>query len=440
MEAEAEIRRIIERVGRGSGFDLEAVEAALRAAVLLSGARLIERLVGPLGQGRQPEAVSCSCGGRMSSRGVEEKTVMTLLGPVRFSRSRYACTVCGQVRYPGDELLDVVGTGRSPGLRRMMARAGSRQTFKEAREDLKVYAGLEVSAKDVERVAEATGEQIEGWESSQRPGILNRQQPPVSEQATAVMYIEMDGTGVPMVSGALAGRKGKQPDGSAKTREVKLGCVFTQTGTDEKGRPMRDAASTSFVGAIEPAEAFGARLEAEALRRGLDQARKVVLLADGALWVWNIAELRFPQAIQIIDIYHAREHVSELCGMLFAGDAKQLQKYRLQWWSDLDEGHVEKILYQARKRLPLQGQLRKSAEQQIGYFEDNKQRMRYAEFRKQGLFVGSGVVEAGCKHLIAARLKQSGMEWSLRGANAIIALRCNLASGRFEDFWEDRAA
>lgn len=440
MEAEAEIRRIIERVGRGSGFDLEAVEAALRAAVLLAGARLIERLVGPLGQGRQPEAVSCSCGGRMSSRGVEEKTVMTLLGPVRFSRSRYACTVCGQVRYPGDELLDVVGTGRSPGLRRMMARAGSRQTFKEAREDLKVYAGLEVSAKDVERVAEATGEQIEGWESSQRPGILNRQQPPVSEQAVAMMYIEMDGTGVPMVSGALAGRKGKQPDGSAKTREVKLGCVFTQTGTDEKGRPVRDAASTSFVGAIEPAEAFGARLEAEALRRGLDQARKVVLLADGALWVWNIAELRFPQAIQIIDIYHAREHVSELCGMLFAGDAKQLQKYRLRWWSDLDEGHVEKILYQARKRLPLQGQLRKSAEQQIGYFEDNKQRMRYAEFRKQGLFVGSGVVEAGCKHLIAARLKQSGMEWSLRGANAIIALRCNLASGRFEDFWEDRAA
>ncbi len=440
MEAEAEIRRIIERVGRGSGFDLEAVEAALRAAVLLAGARLIERLVGPLGQGRQPEAVSCSCGGRMSSRGVEEKTVMTLLGPVRFSRSRYECTVCGQVRYPGDELLDVVGTGRSPGLRRMMARAGSRQTFKEAREDLKVYAGLEVSAKDVERVAEATGEQIEGWESSQRPGILNRQQPPVSEQAVAMMYVEMDGTGVPMVSGALAGRKGKQPDGSAKTREVKLGCVFTQTGTDEKGRPVRDAASTSFVGAIEPAEAFGARLEAEALRRGLDQARKVVLLADGALWVWNIAELRFPQAIQIIDIYHAREHVSELCGMLFAGDAKQLQKYRLRWWSDLDEGHVEKILYQARKRLPLQGQLRKSAEQQIGYFEDNKQRMRYAEFRKQGLFVGSGVVEAGCKHLIAARLKQSGMEWSLRGANAIIALRCNLASGRFEDFWEDRAA
>lgn len=408
--------------------------------MLVAGARLLERLVAAVGKGRQPEAVSCACGARMSSRGVEEKGVMTLLGPVRFSRSRYECAVCGEVRYPGDELLDVVGTGRSPGLRRMMARAGSRQTFKEAREDLKVYAGLEVSAKDVERVAEATGEQIEGWESCQRAKILNRPQPWVSAAAVATMYIEMDGTGVPMVSGALAGRKGKQPDGSAKTREVKLGCVFTQTGTDERRRPVRDAASTSFVGAIESAEAFGARLEAEALRRGLDHAQKVVLLADGARWVWNIAELRFPQAIQIIDIYHAREHVSELCGMLFAGDAKLLQKYRLRWWSDLDEGRIEKILYQARKRLPLEGQLRQSAEQQIHYFEDNQQRMRYAEFRKQGLFVGSGVVEAGCKHLIAARLKQSGMEWSLRGANAIIALRCNLASGRFEDFWEERAA
>jgi hypothetical protein len=348
--------------------------------------------------------------------------------------------VCGQVRYPGDERLDVVGTGRSPGVRRMMARAGSRQTFKEAREDLKVYAGLEVSAKDVERVAEATGEQIEGWESCQRSEILNRPQPLVSDAAVATMYIEMDGTGVPMVSSALWGRKGKQPDGSARTREVKLGCVFTQTGTDENGRPVRDDGSTSFVGAIESAEAFGARLEAEALRRGLDHAQRVVLLADGARWVWNIAALRFPQAIQIIDLYHAREHVSELCGVLFAGDTRLLQKYRLRWWSDLDEGRVVSILHQARKRLPPVGPLRQDAEQQIGYFEENQQRMRYAEFRKQGLFVGSGVVEAGCKHLIAARLKQSGMEWSLRGANAIIALRCNLASGRFEDFWEQRAA
>ena len=104
--------------------------------MLVAGARLLERLVAAVGKGRQPEAVSCACGARMSSRGVEEKGVMTLLGPVRFSRSRYACAVCGEVRYPGDELLDVVGTGRSPGLRRMMARAGSRQTFKEAREDL----------------------------------------------------------------------------------------------------------------------------------------------------------------------------------------------------------------------------------------------------------------------------------------------------------------
>jgi hypothetical protein len=407
---------------------------------MVAGARLLERLVAAVGKGRQPAAVRCGCGARMSSRGVEDKSVVTLLGSVRFGRSRYECAVCGQVRYPGDERLDVVGTGRSPGVRRMMARAGSRQTFKEAREDLKVYAGLEVSAKDVERVAEATGEQIEGWESCQRSEILNRPQPLVSDAAVATMYIEMDGTGVPMVSSALWGRKGKQPDGSARTREVKLGCVFTQTGTDENGRPVRDDGSTSFVGAIESAEAFGARLEAEALRRGLDHAQRVALLADGARWVWNIAALRFPQAIQIIDLYHAREHVSELCGVLFAGDTRLLQKYRLRWWSDLDEGRVVSILHQARKRLPPVGPLRQDAEQQIGYFEENQQRMRYAEFRKQGLFVGSGVVEAGCKHLIAARLKQSGMEWSLRGANAIIALRCNLASGRFEDFWEQRAA
>ncbi len=377
----------------------------------------------------------------MQSKGIEEKTLLTIMGPAPYRRSRYECSECGETRYPGDEELDIVGTGRTPGLRRMMARAGSRQPFKEAKEDLKVYAGIEVSAKDVERVAEKIGEHIETWQSAERETLLQVEVPlPEDDKSIPVLYVEMDGTGVPMVRSETDGRKGKQPNGTAKTREVKLGCVFTQTKRDEKGRPVRDPDSTSFVGAIETAEDFGQRIEAEAIRRGLFNAYKVVVLGDGATWIRGLCELRFPHALQIVDLYHAREHVANLCKLLFGCNEKKLLRYRTQWWTYLDEGNVEKILCQARKRLPLEADSLQKVETELHYLEENKNRMRYADFRKQGLFVGSGVIEAGCKSIIGARLKQSGMEWTVKGANAIIALRCAMLSDRFEDFWETRAA
>lgn len=376
----------------------------------------------------------------MESKGLKEKTLLTILGPVVYRRSLFECPVCGESLYPGDEELDVVGTTRSPGVRRMMARAGSRNTFKEGSEDLRVYAGITVSAKDVERVSEGIGEDMEQWAKRQGEGMLQQEPPGTTEKTIPVMYVCTDGTGVPMSKGELKGRKGKQADGSARTREVKLGCVFTQTGTDSKGFPVRDPDSTSFTGAIETAEAFGWRIYTEALRRGLESAQRVVVLGDGATWIKNLTDLHFPGATQIIDLYHARQHVSDLCKVLFGPDENKVIQNRIRLWTLLDEGRIETIIKQARRKLPQNPDARKKAEDEIAYLYKNKERMRYAHYRAEGLFVGSGVVEAGCKTVIGQRLKQSGMEWSLRGANAIIALRCMMKSGRFEDYWEDRVA
>ncbi len=154
----------------------------------------------------------------MQSKGIEEKILTTIMGPVTYRRSRYECPDCGTARYPGDEELDVVGTGRTPGLRRMLARAGSRQPFKEAKEDLKIYAGIEVSAKDVERVAERIGEHVENWQAAEREELLQGEAPLPTEKSIPVLYVEMDGTGVPMVRTETDGRMGKQPDGTSKTR------------------------------------------------------------------------------------------------------------------------------------------------------------------------------------------------------------------------------
>ena len=384
-----------------------------------------------MGCGRRQERVVCACGVPMESQGLKTKEIVTILGPVSYSRSMFTCPACNITRYPGDEILDVANTTRSPGVRRMMARAGSQSPFREGRDDLRIYAGIEVSAKDVERVAEQTGCEMEVWQG--------REALPQSQEDIPILYVSYDGTGVPMTRAELKGRKGKQPDGSARTREAKIGCVFTQTKMDTQGFPIRDPDSTTFVGAIETAEIFGSRIYREALRRGLDHAQRVVVLGDGAEWIKNLADLHFPQAATIVDLYHAREHVVQLCKYLFV-EEKQVTRHRIRWWTDLDQGKVEKILVEARKMLPEDLEARKKAKTEINYLEKNKERMRYSEFRAQGFFVGSGVVEAGCKTVIGQRLKQSGMEWSLSGANAIIALRCVMKSNRFEDYWEARVS
>ena len=439
IEQDKEVSRILEKAAKEKNCDLEAWEWALRAAVLAGGAKALGEIISGIGIGKRNAPLKCSCGSVMESKGIREKTLLTIMGPATYRRSMYECPSCGDIRYPGDEELDVVGTTRTPGLRRMMARAGSNSTFKEASEDLNIYAGVNVSAKDIERVAEGIGDNMTAWAEKERQDVI---QFAVAndKESVPILYVSYDGTGVPMTKGELAGRKGKQPDGSAKTREAKLGCVFTQTTIDEKRRAVRDPDSTTFTGAIESAEKFGWRIYGEAVRRGLRNAGRIVTLGDGAEWVKNIADTHFPGATHIIDLYHAKEHVSNLCKLLFGNDEKRNVQYRTRWWTCLDYGQIEKITRQAERKLPNNSEVTKEARKEISYLKKNKERMRYKDYRAEGLFVGSGVIEAGGKSVIGARMKRSGMEWTVRGANAVISLRCMIKSGRFEDYWSERAA
>jgi len=421
--------------------DLEAWEQAVRTAVLGAGADCLSELLEGIGSGPQAEEVCCGCGARMESRGLKSKLLMTILGPVHYRRTLFQCPQCGRSRYPGDEALDVGGTSRSPGLRRMMARAGAQGSFQQGQQDLKIYAGIQVSVKDLERVAENIGEDMERWSGQQQQRLLKQPLRAPYQKTIPVLYLSPDGTGVPLIARELKGRKGKQPDGSAKGREVKLGCVFTQTTTDEHGFPVRDPDSTTFVGAIEGVENFGWRLFAEALRRGLMQAERVVVLGDAAEWIQTLVQMHFPTALFILDLYHARQHVSDLCKLLWPHSPQHIEQKRQRWWDLLDQDAVTTVLQEARRALPrAPRELQNTARKEIQYLAHHQQHMLYASFRAQGLFIGSGVIEAGCKSLIGHRLKQSGMKWSFRGANAIISLRCLMHSDRFEDYWESRRA
>jgi hypothetical protein len=318
----------------------------------------------------------------------------------------------------------------------MMARAGSRDSFAEAEEDLRLYAGLEVGRKEIERVAEEVGRRMDLWSMENLYKTVKPTED--SEEAVPIMYISFDGTGVPIQRKELKGRKGKQPDGTAKTREVKLGCVFTQTTCDKDGNPIRDPDSTTYTGAIESSTEFGLRIYKEARTRGLFQAGKVAVLSDGARYNKTIVETHFPQATLIIDLYHALERLHDLATLLLP--EPQRQNREKEWRQLLDGGDVEDLIDVIREHLPRNGKRRKEGLTAIEYFRENAESMRYKEFRKQGFFIGSGVIEAGCRTLIGQRLKKSGMFSSVAGANAIIASRCCQFSHRFESFWEESVA
>ena len=434
------MRLIFQQRRKTGQLDLEAVELALRAALHRAGtAALGELLSFPAPDGEQ-RRLPCACGGQAHYRELRSKHVLTVLGEVEVSRPYYLCPHCSQGQFPADRELDLENTALSPGVRRMLASVGQQAPFDHGRRQLELLAGLEVTTKAVERTAEAVGEDVAGQEQKQIRGALQLDLPVVLGDPIPILYIEIDATGVPVVESETAGREGKTEGEPAHTRDAKLGCVFTQTSFDDQGRAVRDPDSSSYTAAIETAQEFGKRIYAEALQRGWSRAKKKVVLGDGAPWIWNIAHQYFPGSIEIVDLYHARERLWELARHLHPNQQAEQRRWMMSYQHLLEAGKIEELVAGLRALEPAGAEVAEQIRTKAAYFETHTERMRYAQFRRQHLFVGSGVIEAGCKTVIGARCKQSGMFWTVRGANAILALRCCHVNGRFEDYWEARRA
>jgi len=409
---------------------------SIRSGMHAIGANMLETLLNADGGGYRGVTIPRDEGHTAQFVDYREKKLLTVLGEVRVKRAYYYDKEYRSGLCPKDDSLDIVATSYSPGVRRLISKVGAMRPFALGHLDLHELAGIQVNAKEVERVSQMVGDQVEVFHSGQAEAALSAKVIPI--KAVSRLYVSMDGTGVPVVKRETADRRGKD-GGQAKTREAKLGCIFTQTCTDKEGRPKRDEQSTSYIGAIESADEFASRLYKEAKRRGIDRAVEVCVIGDGALWIWNIADEQFHDACQIVDLYHAREHYWTVARVCFKNKEEQSQ-WAEERRMELNDGNVERVIKAIEALSALPGYDREQCEREIGYFEKNKERMRYADFKKRGLFVGSGVMEAGCRTVVGQRLKQSGMHWTVRGANNIIALRCSLLSNRWEDFWEYRAA
>ena len=380
--------------------------------------------------------LACPCGAEARLAGRRPKTFTTALGAMTLERAWYHCERCHQGFSPRDRALGMEDTFLSPAALRMMGIAAARTSFDGSSALLRELAGLTVAPKTVERHAEALGREI----ASDECHVI---EPEPCDAST--VYLGLDGTGVPARNSEVEGRCGKQPDGCAKTREAKLAVVWSADTIDKEGRPVRDPGSATYNAAIEsiatrdtdtePAP-FARRILREAQRRGFDNAPRRVVLGDGAPWIWNFTSEHFPDAIQIVDIFHAKGHLFEVAKAIYGSGCEVGERWARKRREELDEGRVDEVIAALRRHADTCEEARKNVE----YFSHNRERMNYPTFRAMGLCVATGVVEGGCKHIVGARLKQGGMRWTVAGANAIIALRCAVESNRFDDFWERRAS
>ena len=414
---------------------------AVRSAMHQAGAAALSELLQFPIPAADQRTIPCSCGQQAHYRELRGKPILTAVGQVEISRAYYLCPHCHHGQFPTDHELDIENTEFSPGVRRMQAVVGQEVPFDHGRQQMKLLADLEVTTKTVERTAEAIGEDIATREQEEIQKAMQWSLPVVVGEPIPILYVQMDGTGVPVVKKETAGRSGKTAGQPAHTREAKLGCVFTQTTWDKQGFPLRDPDSTTYTGAIETVAEFGKRIYREAGHRGWSRAQKKVVIGDGAEWIWNLAELDFPGAVQIVDLYHARQHLWELARRLYPNrEVQQKAWMKVHQRRLLDRGKIERLVAAIRSIRSQNIEVAETIRIEADYFERNAARMRYPQFRRQHLFVGSGVIEAGCKTVIGFRLKQSGMFWTVRGANAILALRCSHLNGRLEDYWEARRA
>lgn len=417
-------------------LDLEALELAVRQQVLQLAARAVEQRLNADTSDEVGSRVPCRCGGEAHFAGRRSKQFHSVLGPLCLERAYYYCSSCGHGYCPRDKHLRIENTSLSPALTRMTGTVGAMVSFQEGSELLQELAGVAVDAKQVERTAEGLGQEIAEDERQ-------HSEPLDALPLPKTLYLGIDGTGIPLRAEELAGVPGKR-EGGAKTREVKLCTVWSAESFDSEGTPIRDEGSVTYSAAMESASisdlaqersAFAQRVWRETQRRRFTQAARTATLGDGAPWIWNLVAELFPGTIQIVDRFHAKQHLSELSKTLYGPTSPRARPWAKRRQEELDSGQFPALLAAIRRQVVRCEEARRC----LHYFQSNRERMRYAEFHAQGLCTSTGVVEAGCKLAVGTRLKRAGMHWTIRGSNAIIALRCSKLSGRFQDFWERRS-
>lgn len=409
-EAEAMLRAAWQTI-RQPEADLRQLEHGVRDRSLALGGRVLEQALTLTGNGYEGCSRGCECGRRQRFINHRAKRVVTLLGELTVRRAYYHCRHCHRACVPWDQRWDLKRTGFSPAFREALAWLSAETSFGMARTLMRQLCRVSISTQRLRELAEGCGEQLESFVAAVPPGA------PPETMAARDFYTELDGTTIPLRDG---------------WKEVKCAALFwARPGHDEQP-PQREA--TTYLGRLSDAEEIGAAVDRALERLQAQRAARQAVVADGARWIWNQTQLHLPGAIQVVDWYHATEHLGQVARAVFGEGAPQVRPWVEICECELWEGQVEAVLEALNKLRPRGRAAREVVRKNRDYFSEHQERMRYDQFRQQGLFIGSGVVEGGaCKHVVG-RLKKAGMRWAPDGARRILNLRLCMLNDQWEDF------
>lgn len=439
--------------------DLQEVEQQMVSTMLSLGRTCLERVLTSQAAGQEDRARRMgTCGHRQHLVGKRPRQVLTLLGPISIRRGYYQCVSKEEEQErchsgaPFDQRWGLTQQHSSPGVQRLVSYLSARLTHDEVAETVERLLPLRISARQVGQVIQPIGERLTQQEDQRVQALLSQgleKHTSAGEQQEAQtapitrLSIEMDGVMARLRRGSVPMEQAEQARGGDVYREVKVGAVFEGL----PGHKRSELVPSVFVDTPGPiqytarrtsAEAFGPHLYALAHRAGLARATQIVVLADGAKWIWRLADEQFPGAVQIVDEYHARQHVWEVARAAFAQPSER-DGWAQQVIEKLSEGKLEEVIAAIEQLPPLApepGKGHSVLEIEAAYFRCNAQRMRYPLFRAQGMHLGSGIAEAACKTVVATRAKRSGMRWTPQGLDAILALRTAVLNEEFDQQWQ----
>lgn len=414
-----EVKEIFSSLVCDTSVCLETLEAEVLRATRELGEKVLEACVSQKASQVASERSVCpACDGESRRYRKRQRYVQTLCGVVRVSRWVYRCKTCDHYHAPWDSQVGLKD-GFTVGVGKAMCRLSARLDFREASEEL-AHHGIEVSHTTLQQ-------KVIQWSESESVSAYVDEQ---SLEAGSRWYVSCDGVHT------------LSQDGSY--HEVKVGCLYRdypqlggKSGASARTKSLRYVASQT------DAASFGQHwfdlATASGIYKDETDTEQVVVIGDGAAWIWNLSDEYFPGAVEILDYMHAKSHLYDVAKQAFGEKADE----KVQAWVETTEpflyaGDTEAVVFGIRALGVGNPTLSEVLEKEAGYFKKHSKRMQYQTFVEKGYHIGSGLIESACKHVVAQRCKQASMKWSQTGINAILFWRCLLKSGAWDVFWDQQ--
>jgi len=428
LDEETVSRRIVERLLglvktlmeiAGSASTAGELEARMVAVWRGEGAQVLGELLSVRFGQQEGRWRACACGGRQKFMGYRGRGATTLLGPAEVKRAYYHCRDCRGTTYVGAAELGDAAGGKTVGVQEALSLLAGHETFGDAARILERLLGIHTCTSEAEKHGEAWGERLEQEWEAEVEAVFEAHVEVLPEAVPERLYVALDGCKTRL-----------QDD----WRETRIGAVYDTRGRDEAG--IDRAGRTTYVGVVQrPYQDFGQRLYVEALRRGVGLAPEVVVLGDGAPWIWELAAMHFPNATHIVDWYHASQHLWEVANAVYGSGTAPAKAWVERQQTRLHDGQLDRVTQSLRGLKPPCAEAAQTVRKNVEYFRANRQRMRYDQYRARGLHIGSGIVESACKHVANQRLKLAGTRWTRRGAQATLNLRILDLNDRWDAYW-----